>query len=47
VSSWRVSLENRGLVSSSIINHISAIRRLAVKAADNGLLAPELALGTA
>jgi site-specific recombinase XerD len=45
VSAWRVSLEARGLGSSSIIIRISAIRKLAVEAADNGLLAPELAAG--
>ena len=45
VSAWRVSLEERGLGSSSIIIRMSAIRKLAVEAADNGLLAPELAAG--
>jgi len=45
VSAWRVSLEARGLGSSSIIVRLSAIRKLAVEAADNGLLAPELAAG--
>ena len=45
VSAWRVSLEDRGLGSSSIIIRMSAIRKLAVEAADNGLLAPELAAG--
>ena len=47
VSAWRVSLEARGLGSSSIIIRMSAIRKLAVEAADNGLLAPELAAGIA
>src|SRR5258708_12825350 len=47
VSAWRVSLEARGLGSSSIIIRMSAIRKLAVEAADNGLLAPELAAGSA
>ena len=42
VSAWRVSLEDRRLGSSSIIIRMSAIRKLA---ADNGLLAPELAAG--
>ena len=42
VSAWRVSLEERGLGSSSIIIRMSAIRKLAVEATDNGLLAPEL-----
>ena len=45
VSAWRVSLETRGLGSSSIIVRMSAIRKLAGEAADNGLLAPELAAG--
>jgi site-specific recombinase XerD len=45
VSAWRVSLESRGLGSSSIIIRMSAIRKLAVEASDNGLLAPELAAG--
>jgi hypothetical protein len=42
VSAWRVSLETRGLGSSSIIIRMSAVRKLATEAADNGLLAPEL-----
>ena len=45
VSAWRVSLESRGLGSSSIIIRMSAIRKLAAEAADNGLLDPELAAG--
>jgi integrase len=45
VSAWRVSLEDRGLGSSSIIIRMSAIRKLAAEAADNGLLPPELAAG--
>src|ERR1041384_563639 len=47
VSAWRVSLEGRGLGSSSIIIRMSAIRKLAAEAADNGLLAPEFAAGIA
>lgn len=47
VSAWRASLEVRGLGSSSIIIRMSAIRKLAAEAADNGLLAPELAAGIA
>src|SRR5437867_3701442 len=43
VSAWRASLEARGLGSSSIIIRMSAIRKLAGEAVDNGLLAPELA----
>jgi site-specific recombinase XerD len=45
LSAWRVSLEARSLGSSSIIIRMSAIRKLAAEAADNGLLAPELAAG--
>src|SRR5271163_2225597 len=45
VHAWRVSLEARGLGSSSITIRMSAIRKLAAEAADNGLLAPELAAG--
>src|SRR6202161_212971 len=47
VSAWRVSLEERRLGSSSIIVRMSAIRNLPAEAADNGLLAPELAAGIA
>jgi site-specific recombinase XerD len=47
VSAWRVSLEACRLGSSSIIIRMSAIRKLAAEAADNGLLAPELAAGIA
>src|SRR5580693_469264 len=47
VSAWRVTLEGRGLGSSSITIRMSAIRKLAVEATDNGLLAPELAAGIA
>src|SRR3981189_1604445 len=47
VSAWRVSLEAPGLGSSSIIIRMSAIRKLAAEAADNGLLAPDLAAGIA
>src|ERR1017187_5155302 len=45
VNAGRVSLDERGLGSSSIIVRMSAIRKLAVEATDNGLLAPELAAG--
>jgi len=47
VSAWRVSLEECRLGSSSIIIRMSAIRKLAAEAADNRLLAPELAAGIA
>src|SRR4030095_2159820 len=46
VSAWRVSLEARGLGSSSIIIRMSAIRKLATDATHTGLLAPELAAGS-
>jgi site-specific recombinase XerD len=45
VSAWRVALEARGLGAVSISVRITAVRKLAVEAADNGLLAPELASG--
>jgi integrase/recombinase XerD len=45
VAAWRVALEARGLGSVSINVRITAVRKLAVEAADNGLLAPELASG--
>src|SRR5579872_2633376 len=45
VSAWRVTLEARGLGAVSINVRITAVRKLAVEAADNGLLAPELANG--
>jgi integrase len=45
VAAWRVALEARGLGAVSINVRITAIRKLAVEASDNGLLAPELASG--
>src|SRR5690348_15192534 len=45
VSAWRVALEARGLGAVSINVRITSVRKLAVEAADNGLLAPELATG--
>ena len=45
VSAWRVALEARGLGAVSINVRITAVRKLAVEASDNGLLAPELAAG--
>jgi site-specific recombinase XerD len=45
VASWRTVLQARGLGSVSINVRITAVRKLAVEAADNGLLAPELASG--
>src|ERR1022692_1096013 len=47
VSAWRVALEARGLGSISINVRITAVRKLAVEAVDNGLLVPELAAGIA
>src|SRR5215831_10579232 len=45
VAAWRVALEARKLGAVSINVRITAVRKLAVEAADNGLLAPELANG--
>jgi hypothetical protein len=45
VAAWRVALEARGLGPVSINVRITAVRKLVVEAADNGLLAPELATG--
>jgi integrase len=45
VAAWRVALEARGLGAVSINVRITAVRKLAVEAADNGLLAPERANG--
>ncbi len=45
VSAWRASLEVRRLGSSSVIIRMSAIRKLAAEAADNGLIDPKLAAG--
>jgi site-specific recombinase XerD len=45
VNAWRGALEARGLGSVSINVRIAAVRKLALEAADNGLLAPELAAG--
>jgi site-specific recombinase XerD len=43
VQRYRASLEETGLAPSSINVRLSAIRKLATEAADNGLLAPETA----
>src|ERR1700693_3807227 len=45
VTAWRVALEARKLGPISINVRLTAVRKLAVEAADNGLLAPELASG--
>src|ERR1022692_1228763 len=42
VNAWRVTLENRDLGSVSINVRITAVRKLAIEAADNGLLASEV-----
>ncbi len=47
VSAWRVVLESRKLGSISINVRITAVRKLACEASDNGLLAPGLAPGIA
>src|SRR3954452_2705804 len=47
VQQYRVDLEQSGLASSSINLKLTGVRRLAAEAADNGLLAPELATGIA
>ena len=47
VHAWRSALETRGLGSVSINLRLCAVRKLATEAADNGLLAPELAAGVA
>src|ERR1017187_9010987 len=43
VSAWRVALEARKVGPISIKLRLTAVRKLAVEAADNGLLAPALA----
>jgi integrase len=43
VNAYRSHLEARGLSPATINLRLSAIRKLAVEAADNGLIAPELA----
>ncbi len=45
VTRFRMSLEARGLASSSINQRLAAARRLAYEAADCGLLSPGLAAG--
>src|ERR1700694_5686869 len=45
VSAWRVALEARGLGSISINVRITAVRKLAVAAGDNGLLGAEMGDG--
>jgi len=45
VCAWRVALEARGLGAVSINVRTTAVRKLDVEAADNGLLAPKMANG--
>ena len=47
VNAYRSDLEAQGLSPSTINIRLSAIRKLALEAADNGLLPPELAAGIA
>ena len=47
VQEYRAKLEADGLAASTINVRLAAIRKLAREAADNGLLAPELAAGIA
>jgi len=43
VNAWRTELEKRGIGPISINIRLTAVRKLAVEAADNGLVAPEVA----
>src|SRR5215203_3838957 len=45
VQQYRAELERRGLAAASINVQLCAIRKLVVEAADNGLIARELAIG--
>jgi site-specific recombinase XerD len=47
VQKYRAELETKGLAPSSINVRLSAIRRLALEAADNALMPPEVAAGIA
>ena len=47
VQKYRADLETKGLAPSSINVRLSAIRRLALEASDNGRMDPELAAGIA
>jgi site-specific recombinase XerD len=42
---YRMYLESRGLAANTINQQLAAVRRLALEAADSGLLSPELAAG--
>jgi site-specific recombinase XerD len=43
VQAWRAALETAGLAASSINVRLSAVKKLAAEAADNNLVAPEVA----
>src|SRR5579871_2680304 len=47
VQKYRTELEAKSLAPSSINVRLSAIRRLALEASDNGMMSPELAAGIA
>lgn len=47
VQRYRAELERRGLSPATVNLRLSAIRKLALEAADNGLMPPELAAGIA
>lgn len=47
VQAYKAELERSGLSASSINQRLAAIRKLVSEAADNGLIAPELAAGVA
>jgi hypothetical protein len=47
LQAYSAALEQRGLAPATINVHLSALRRLAAEAADNGLLDPEIAAGIA
>src|SRR6201993_2704221 len=42
VNAWRTALEKKGIGPISINIRLTAVRKLAVEAADNGLVAPEV-----
>jgi integrase len=45
VQEYRAEMERSGRAAATINLHLAAIRKLALEAADNGLLAPEMAAG--
>jgi integrase len=47
VSAWKASLESAGYSPATVNQRLSAIRKLATEAADNGMLAPEVAAAVA